>query len=301
LPAVCRVTAVVTVTDDGGSSGALRKQYGVFPPGDIRNCLLALGTAAPEVAAALQYRLNGPGGPQHPVGNLLLAALGRVVGDDLAAIRLAGAMLGVEDAVLPATTERVHLVAELADGRRVTGESEIARSGAAITRVHLDPEHVAPAPGIVEAIHDADAVVIGPGSLYTSVLAALVVPGIAEAVAATRATRIFVSNLMTEPGETDGYGVRGHLEALAAHGLAPELFDFLILNHAPIPADLRARYAAAGAEPVPVDLVGRGDKPTVIFADVLEPGQVIRHSADRLGVLLCDLATAWVDVPEARL
>ncbi|MCI0371760.1 MAG: 2-phospho-L-lactate transferase CofD family protein, partial [candidate division NC10 bacterium] len=139
LPSNCRITAVVTAADDGGSSGLLREQYGVLPPGDIRNCLLALAGGAPEVSAALQVRLDGAGGPEHPLGNLLLTALSKVATDEVAAIRLAGDLLGVEDVVLPSTTGRVHLVADLVNGRCIRGESEIPRSGAAVARLRLDP------------------------------------------------------------------------------------------------------------------------------------------------------------------
>jgi len=188
LPASGGVTAIVTAADDGGSSGVLRRQYGVLPPGDIRNCLIALARVAPEVSAALQYRFDG-GAAEHPVGNLLLAALDMVAADEVTAIRLAAELLGVDDHVLPSTTQRVHLVEDLLDGRTVHGESEIPRSGTPIKRVRLDPPDAVAAPGVLEALHEADAMILGPGSFYTSVLAALVVPGVAEAVMRSRAIR----------------------------------------------------------------------------------------------------------------
>ena len=163
LPASCRVTAIVTAADDGGSSGVLRKEYGVLPPGDIRNCLIALARVAPEVSAALQYRFDG-GAAQHPVGNLLLAALDMVATDEVTAIRLAADLLGVDDLVLPSTAQRVHLVADLLDGRSVSGESAIPRSGAPIKRVRIDPLDAATAPGVREALRVADAIIVGPGS-----------------------------------------------------------------------------------------------------------------------------------------
>src|SRR6266436_3565880 len=248
VPRACRITAIVTAADDGGSSGILRQEYGVLPPGDIRNCLIALARVAPEVSAALQYRFEG-GSARHPVGNLLLTALDMVAADELAAIRLAAELLGVDDLILPTTTQRVHLVADLLDGRSVRGESAIPRSGAPIKRLRLDPPNGVPAPGVLEAVHAADALILGPGSLYTSLLATLVVPGMAEAVTRSRALRIFVCNAMTERGETDGYGVAGHLRALAAHGLPPEVFDYVVVNTTPIPPKVRTRYAAEGARP----------------------------------------------------
>src|SRR5206468_3341858 len=205
-----------------------------LPPGDIRNCLIALARVAPEVSAALQYRFDG-GAAEHPVGNLLLAALDMVAADEVTAIRLAAELLGVDDHVLPSTTQRVHLVADLLDGRTVHGESEIPRSGTPIKRVRLDPPDAVAAPGVLEALHEADAMIPGPGSFYTSVLAALVVPGVAEAVMRSRAIRIYVCNAMTEPGETDGYGVAEHLQAFAAHGLAQGALDYVIVNTSPIP------------------------------------------------------------------
>ncbi|MGH7408139.1 MAG: gluconeogenesis factor YvcK family protein [Candidatus Methylomirabilales bacterium] len=290
LPPDCRITAVVTAADDGGSSGILREQYGVLPPGDIRNCLIALAGGAPEVSAALQYRIDGAGGPEHPLGNLLLTALSKVADDEVVAIRLAAGLLGVEDVVLPSTTGQVHLVADLVNGRCIRGESEIPRSGAAVARLRLDPPDASPAPGVLEALRTADMLILGPGSLYTSTLATLVVPGVAEAVAAAQGARIFVCNMMTEPGETDGYGVAAHLEALAAHGLPAKALDYMVVNTEPVPPEVLARYAAEGAEPVRADFPPHAGPPLLIPADVLDPGPVVRHAPDKLGPLLCELA-----------
>lgn len=291
LPEHCRITAVVTAADDGGSSGILREEYGVLPPGDIRNCLTALARVAPEVSAALQYRFDGVSGPQHPVGNLLLTALDMVAVDDLAAIRLAAELLGVEDLILPSATARIHLVAELVDGRSVHGESEIHRSGAPIKRLRIDPPDVAPALGVLEALRTADAVILGPGSLYTSLLATLVVPGVAEAVVESpAAVRIFVCNAMMETGETDGYDVAEHLRALAAHGLPPTALDYVVVNTSPIPPKVLARYDAEGAKPVSADFAVHAARPVVVRADLLDPGPVVRHAPDKLGPILCELA-----------
>ncbi len=282
LPKHCRITAVVTAADDGGSSGILRREYGVLPPGDIRNCLTALACVAPEVSAALQYRFDGAVAG-HPVGNLLLAAFDMVATDELRAIRLAAELLGVADLVLPSTTQRVHLIADLLDGRSVHGESEIPRSGAPIKRIRIDPPDAEAAPGVLEALREADA-------LYTSVLATLVVPGVAEAATRSRAVRIFVCNAMTEPGETDGYDVAAHLRALAAHGLAPEALDYVVVNTTPIPPKLCVRYTTDGASPVDPAGVWLGEPPVIVRAELLEAGPVVRHAADKLGPILCDLA-----------
>jgi len=290
LPARCRITAIVTAADDGGSSGVLRREYGVLPPGDIRNCLIALARVAPEVSAALQYRFDG-GAVQHPVGNLLLTALDMVAADEVTAIRLAAELLGVDDLVLPSTTQRVHLVADLRDGRSVSGESEIPRGGAPIRRVRIEPADATAAPGVLEALSEADALVLGPGSLYTSLLATLAVRGVAEAMTRSPAVRIFVCNAMTERGETDGYGVAQHLRAPATHGLAPEALDYVVVNTTPIPRKVHARYAAEGASPVDPDFVLPGERPVIVRADLLESGPVVRHAPDKLGPILCDLAS----------
>jgi uncharacterized cofD-like protein len=290
LPWRCRITAVVTVADDGGSSGILRQQYGVLPLGDIRNCLIALARVAPEVTAALQCRLAVSSGPEHAVGNLLLTALDMVAADEITAIRLAASLLRIRDVILPSTTTRVNLIANLADGRQVRGESAIPHSGAQVLRVAIDPPDAPPSPGVLEALRAADAVILGPGSFYTSVLATLIVPGIAEAVAATRGLKIFVCNLMTEPGETDGFGVAAHLEALRAHGLPPEALDYVVLNDSPISQKVRSRYFANGGEPVDHDFAVHAVRPVVVAADLLAPGPVVRHDPDKLGPILCALA-----------
>jgi uncharacterized cofD-like protein len=290
LAASDRITAVVTAADDGGSSGALRKEYGVIPPGDIRNCLLALARVAPEVSAALQYRFDG-GDAQHPVGNLLLAALDMVATDGLRAIKLAAELLGVDDLVLPSTMERVHLVADLADGRSVYGESSIARSGAPIKRVRIDPATAVATPIVLDALREADAMILGPGSLYTSLLATLVVPGVVEAVRSSSAIRIFVCNAMTEPGETDGYGIAEHLQALAAHGLPLEKLHYVVAPTTAIPVKVLGRYAAEGAVPLDANFSLPSPSPVIVRADLLELGPVVRHDPDKLGQVLCDLAT----------
>ena len=290
LPRQCRITAVVTAADDGGSSGILRQQYGVLPPGDVRNCLIALARVAPEVRAALQCRLSVSSGPEHSLGNLLLTALDMVATDEIAAIRLAASLLGVEDVILPSTTTRVNLVADLADGRRVRGESAIPRSGARVVRLSLDPSNAPPAAGVLGAIAAADMVILGPGSFFTSVLAALIVPGIAEAVVATRARKIFVCNLMTEPGETDGFGVAAHLDTLRAHGLPSEALDYVVLNDAPIPHRALERYVAQGAAPVSPDFAVSEGGPVVVTTDLLASGSIVRHDLDKIGRFLCAIA-----------
>jgi uncharacterized cofD-like protein len=251
---------------------------------------------APEFKEALQYRLSVSSGPEHPVANLLLTALNMVTADEIVAIRLAAELLGITDVILPSTTTRVNLVADLADGRRVRGESAIPRSGATVLQLALDPCDASPAPGVRDAIDAADAIILGPGSFYTSVLAALIVPGIVEAVRASEAMKIFVCNLMTEPGETDCFGVAAHLQALAAHGLPPETFDFVVVNDSPIPSPARTRYGAHGAEPVRHDFAPSAQTPVMVAADVLVAGPKVRHDHDKIGRLLCELAASPLDL-----
>jgi uncharacterized cofD-like protein len=300
LPADCLITAVVTAADSGGSSGALRTQYGVLPPGDIRNCLLALARVAPEVAAALQYRFDGlsgadAAGPEHAVGNLLLAALDMVAADGVTAVRLAADLLGIKDVILPSTTDQVQLVATLADGRHVRGEAEIPRSGGPVVSLRIDPPDASPAPGVLDALKTADAVILGPGSLFTSIIATLIVPGVVEAIIGAPGPRILVGNLMTEPGETDHYGLAAHLDALAIHGLPSAVLDYVVVNSSPIPPKTLARYRAEGAEPVELDLASASGLPLVVAADLLDSGPVLRHAPDKLGPILRDLAAGTAD------
>jgi uncharacterized cofD-like protein len=201
-----QITALVATSDDGGSSGELRRSYGVPAPGDVRNCLVALAAAPNPLAAVFQHRFEGVGGlAGHTVGNVVLTALAQRLGDFGQAVAAAGELLGVRGRVLPASAEPVELVARLDDGRLVRGETAIVRSTGRIEEVRLARPAAAP-PEAVEAVLGADLVVLGPGSLYSSVLASLLARGIPEALRATAATRVLVVNLLTQPGETDGYG-----------------------------------------------------------------------------------------------
>src|SRR5262245_14730792 len=218
---VTSLTAVVTVTDDGGSSGRLREELQVLPPGDIRNCLVALAEVEPLMAELFQFRFPGDGGlAGHNFGNLFLAALAQVTGNFLQAIRISSKVLAVRGTILPTTLDVVRLGAELADGRRVLGESHVVGQGVAIRRVFLDPGGVQALPEVLEAIAQAHVVVLAPGSLYTSLIPNLLVGGVAKALRAAAALKICVANLMTEPGETDGMSLADHLQALYEIGRA---------------------------------------------------------------------------------
>jgi len=280
------LTAVVAMSDDGGSSGRLRRSRGLLPPGDLRNCLVALASVKGPLAEVLQHRFGGRGSlAGHALGNLVLAALAEMHGDFLQAIRSASKLLDTRGTVLPSTVEPVQLVAELEDGRRVVGERHLVRAGTCVRRVFLHPSRPTAAEGVLEAIASADLITLGPGSLYSSVLPNLLVDGVAEALRTTRARRILVANLMTEPGETAGMGVVDHLRAVLEH--AGPVVDVVLLNSTPLDADRLARYARAGAEPVRTNLESiRALGVVPIEGDLLKAGHRLRHDARKLGKAL---------------
>jgi uncharacterized cofD-like protein len=249
------LTALVTVADDGGSSGRLRRAYGILAPGDVRNCLVALAEDA-QRAAMFDFRFSGGDGVAgHNLGNLVLAALSQLEGHFPAAVERAGEMLGIRGRVVPATGADVRLLAELEDGSQVEGESRIAAAAAGrpIRRVRLVPAAADALPEARAALADADLVVIGPGSLYTSLIPVLLVRGIAREIERSGARVVLVMNLMTEPGETDGMTAADHVRALRRHAPRLPIHDVL-LAAGPISPRARAAYAAYGAQPVAADL-----------------------------------------------
>ncbi|HEY2946038.1 MAG TPA: uridine diphosphate-N-acetylglucosamine-binding protein YvcK [Vicinamibacteria bacterium] len=287
-----RLTAIVTVADDGGSSGRLRRAYGIRPPGDVRNCLLALSEHPGTLASLFGYRFDGDGEVAgHSLGNLILAALSRIESGFERAVQAAGDILGVSGRVLPATAEAVALEAEFEDGTRIRGESRIAAQRRRIRRIRLRPEAAPALPQALEAIAGADCIVLGPGSLYTSLIPVLLVQGLADAIGASHARVVLVMNLMTEPGETDGHSAPDHLLALRAH--APDLpVHDVIVNATPLTERVRRRYALQGAYPLSIEreaLEAFGCR--VRVADLLAAGPKVRHDAPRLGRAILDLAS----------
>jgi uncharacterized cofD-like protein len=245
-----RLTAIVTTSDDGGSSGRLRRDFNIIPPGDIRNCLAALAEDQALLAELFQFRFeNGDGLSGHALGNLVLTALNEVTGDATRAIEIAARLVGARGIVLPATRGQVSLSAELEDGRTVSGETAIVSSGAAIRRLSLVPQRPACVSAAADAIRRADVVVVGPGSLYTSILPPLLVPELGDALRETRGVRVFVLNLMTEPGETIGFDGPRHLEVIREH-VGDQLFDGVLFNTGPIPEALVADYGRRGSSPI---------------------------------------------------
>jgi len=284
---VASLTAVVTVTDDGGSSGRLRQEFGVPAPGDVRNCLVALAEDDALLARLFSFRFPGEGPTGgHSLGNLFMIALAQLVGDFPQAVRLAGEVLRTRGQVLPATEANVHLVAETKDGELVVGETAIAAAGPP-KRLALSPADAPALPAVVQALRQADMVVLGPGSLFTSIAPNLLVRGVAEALAESRAFVVYVANLVTQPGETDGFSLGDHVAALRQ--LAPSLrLDVVLANSAPLPPEVAARYRAAGAQPVlPERLAGV----RVVARELLlaTPEGTVRHDPGKLAAALWEL------------
>lgn len=277
------LSAIVTVTDDGGSSGRLRENLDMLPPGDIRNCLLALANTEPLLEKVFQYRFTaGEGLEGHNLGNLFLAALTDQFGFDQAVVA-ASRVLAVKGEVLPVSLDQLTLVARFDDGSIIRGESSIPKRGGRVDRIYLEPESAMVHRAAETAILEADIIVVGPGSLYTSVLANLLVPGVTEAIRQSKARKIYICNVMTQPGETDGYTASDHLRVIYDH-VGYGLFDTVVVNsNSDIPAGLLEKYAMEGAFPVSPDreqLKSLGVH--VIAADLLSQNEAVRHDPERL-------------------
>jgi uncharacterized cofD-like protein len=283
------LTAIVAVTDDGGSSGRLRRENRILPPGDIRNCMVALSKDETLLSQLFQYRFHaGRGLVGHNFGNLFLAALTHVTGDFVEAIRVSSKVLAVRGRIFPSTLSNVHLVAELENGRMVHGETRITASRSRIKHLMLSPRRVRPMPKAIEAIRQANLILLGPGSLYTSILPNLLIPEIANTIAKSKAPRIYIANLMTQPGETAGYALEDHLRAIQEH-VPQQVIDCVVANRQAVSPEVARRYRKEGAEPVVVHipvLQRLGFK--VILDDLLEEHAVIRHDPKRLAKLLLE-------------
>jgi uncharacterized cofD-like protein len=298
-----RLVAVVATSDDGGSSGRLRAQFNIIPPGDIRNCLAALSDNHALIADIFQYRFEtGEGLSGHAIGNLVLAALADVTHDFVRAVEIASRLVGARGTVLPATSELVTLMAEFEDGRVLTGETAIAGAGGKIARVSLIPDRPRCPAETCAAIARADVVVVGPGSLFTSILPPLLVPDVALAIRKSSALRILVGNLMTEPGETDDFSVLEHVLTIERH-VGEQLFDCVIYNTAPVPPVLASRYAAMGASAITTgqfelsafEKLGINALGVPLVSE--HPQGKIRHHPERLAMAISALAqgklNAW--------
>jgi len=290
-PKISRLTAVVTVTDEGGSSGRLRRDFQILPPGDIRNCMVALAEDEKLFTQLFKYRFSGGRGLRgHSFGNLFLAALTHLTHDFAKAVRLSSEVLAIRGEIFPSTLSDVRLQARLRDGRTILGESAINKTRVPIKRLYIVPSRCRPLPETLAAIEAADLITMGPGSLYTSLIPNLLVRGIPEAIARSEALKVYVCNLMTQPGESRGYTAAGHVRALHEHA-GQRLFDYVLLNTRSLSRGLLKRYAAQRAEPVAHDLEeirALGVEP--IRADLLLQDHVARHDSRRLARLLLDLA-----------
>ncbi|HUR98667.1 MAG TPA: uridine diphosphate-N-acetylglucosamine-binding protein YvcK [Pyrinomonadaceae bacterium] len=283
--AVRNLSAIVAVSDDGGSSGRLRDEFQMPPPGDIRNCMVALSEDSHLLSKLFKYRFAGDGQlAGHNFGNLFLAALSGVTGDFAEAVRLSSEILASKGRIFPATVSDVRIAARLTDGSVVQGETNISKTGGTIERMYLEPEDCEPHPEAIAAISNGDILTIGPGSLYTSILPPLLVNGVVDAIAASSATKIFVCNLMTQPGETDGLTARRHLEIVRDY--APRLdFDYVMVNNRPISDIQKHLYTRDGAEQIGVH--GSIDSEviegaSVVYANLLDDGDLVRHHPERL-------------------
>ncbi len=282
------LSAIVTVADDGGSSGRLRKDYQILPPGDIRNCLVALADEETLLGKLFKYRFEtGEDLAGHNFGNIFITALTHVVGGDFSrAIEESSKVLAIQGRVLPVSLDNVTISAVLSDGRVIKGESNIPKAKGKIEKLEIYPKNCKPNIDAIKAISEADAVVMGPGSLYTSVIPNLLVSGIKEALEGTKVLKIYVCNIMTQPGETDGYTVSDHIKAIFRHAGEKSVDIVIANNHMPA-RDVLERYAAEGAYPVKIDkeeISRLGVR--LVEAKLFNDGEYIRHSDQRLGRII---------------
>ena len=288
--AIRELCGVVTVSDDGGSSGRLRKEFNMLPPGDVRNCIVALSEDEALLSRLFQHRFQkGDGLEGHSFGNLFLAALTSITGDFAEAVRLSSEILLTRGHIFPATTSSVELEAEFEDGARVRGETRITASKGKIRELFLVPPDVQPLPQTLDAIAAADLITIGPGSLFTSLIPNLLVHGIVDAIVNSNAVKVYVCNLMTQANESLGLSAADHIRALNRHAHA-QLFDYALINQMPASEEMNAKYALEGASQIVVDLEaieGLGICP--VLGDYLDEGMVARHATDRVASDLMSL------------
>lgn len=279
------ITAVVTVGDDGGSSGRLREDMGILPPGDIRNCIAALADDDDLITELFQYRFkNGEGLEGHSFGNLFLTALCAITGNMVKAVKESSNVLNIRGVVLPATLDDMKLAAEFEDGTIVKGESNIPEAHKQIKRLFTSPALCQALPEVLSAIANADLIILGPGSLYTSVIPNLLVSGIVEAIEASDAKKIYVCNIMTQPGETDNYSVASHVNALITHAKGKKIIDAVLVNNS-LPDNISAGYAKTGSIPVRLDMENVAPLGIEIVSQKLieENRQgLVRHSSNRV-------------------
>lgn len=297
------LTAIVTVADDGGSSGRLRNDFQMIAPGDLRNCLVALADKESLMESLFQYRFQGKGElAGHSFGNLFLTALTQVYDSDVEeALEAASKILQVRGRVIPASTEYIKLKARLEDGRIVEGESKIPHGGSPIQRLYCEPELPEPEGAALQAIDEADAIILGPGSLYTSIIPNLLVDKITEHLEATKVPKIYICNVMTQPGETDGYTVADHVEAIERHSV-PGLINTVLVHDSVLDTDLLKVYEGSGAKPVVIDAERLAAKDIrVVKANLVDSESKANHDPQRLGKVLLDIIYALQTDMEPRI
>ena len=299
---VAQLSAVVTVSDNGGSSGRLRKELNILPPGDIRNCIVALSEDEALMSRLFRHRFaRGESLEGHNFGNLFLAALCDLTGDFAEAVKLSSEILATRGHIYPATTSSIELEALIEDGSRVRGEVQITASKGRIKEIFLDPADVRPLPETLSAIAEADLITVGPGSLFTSLIPNLLVHGIAEAIASSSAIKIYVCNLMTQANESLGLSAADHIRALNRHARTERIFDYALINRKPLSADLKAKYALEGAAQIFADLdevTKLGVTP--ILGEYLEEAAVARHATLRVAHDLLRVGNERVAQQSAR-
>jgi uncharacterized cofD-like protein len=297
-PTIRELSGVVTVSDDGGSSGRLRKEFNMLPPGDVRNCIVALSEDEALLSRLFQHRFQkGSGLEGHSFGNLFLAALTSITGDFAEAVRLSSEILLTRGHIYPATMTSVELDALLEDGTRVRGETKITASKGKIRELVLVPSDVVPLPQTLEAIANADLITIGPGSLFTSLIPNLLVRGIPEAIAESHAIKVFVCNLMTQVNESLSLTASEHIRALNDHA-GGQLFDYALINRKTASHEMKAKYALEGASQIAIDLdaiEALGVCP--LLGDYLDEGEVARHATDRVAH---DLMALMAQAPDRQ-
>jgi len=288
---VLDLTAIVTVTDDGGSSGRLRREFDVLPPGDIRNCMVALSEDETMLTRLFQYRFtSGHGLKGHSFGNLFLMALTHVTGDFAVAVKESSDILASAGCIYPATAANVILEAELENGRIVRGETRISRSRSPIKTLRLFPRVCRPLPETLKAIEEADLITLGPGSLFTSIIPNLLVQGIAPAIRKSRALKACFVNLMWQPGETIGFRASDHLQAIVRHG-GPQTVDVVVVNTKPITPRQRKKYAVEETQAVENDCEQlRNLGVDIVAAELLGRGEIVRHDPDCIAAIAMELA-----------
>ena len=294
------LTAIVTVADDGGSSGRLRQEFDILPPGDIRNCLVALADTEPLMQRLFQYRFAEDSALKgHSFGNLFITAMTKITGDFEQAVQASSKVLAIRGHVVPSTNMKVRLVAEHSDGSVTFGEANISKTEIPIRRVYLEPAGCQPTADAIHAIREANAIVLGPGSLYTSIIPNLLVQGVVDAIVTSKALKIYVCNVMTQSRETHGYRASDHMRALITH-TNPGITQVCIVNTEPVPAHLLEQYRQEEAFPVEADIERvRALGYQVVAENIISTENYVRHDADKVAKLVIQLIVGTRGRPPA--